>query len=69
MEFISLYRVNTKENLVKNLAEQGLIFINNDDQKCSTSLYEELQQAQSIAKSSHRGLWQYSDLIEDDANE
>ncbi len=58
MEFISLYRANTKENLVKNLAEQGLIVINNDHQKRPTLLYEELEQAQVIAKSLHRGLWQ-----------
>jgi hypothetical protein len=67
-EFISLYRASTKENLVKNLAEQGLIIIG-QRQKRSTPLYEQLQQAQGIAKSARRGLWQYSDQIEDDATE
>jgi len=67
-EFISLYRANTKENLVKNLAEQGLIVIG-QRQKRSTPLQEQLLQAQTIAKSARRGLWQYSDQIEDDATE
>jgi hypothetical protein len=69
VEFISLYRESTKKNLVKNLAEQGLIIIDNNHQKGSSSLYEQLQQAQTIAKSLRRGLWQYSDQINDDANE
>jgi len=57
-----------KKILVKNLAEQGLIVIG-QRQKRSTPLQEQLQQAQTIAKSARRGLWQYSDQIEDDATE
>ena len=67
-EFVSLYRTNTKENIVRNLAEKGLIVIA-QRQKRSNPLYQQLEQAQAIAKSARRGLWQYSDQIEDDATE
>ncbi|CAF4458496.1 unnamed protein product, partial [Rotaria sp. Silwood2] len=69
---ISLYHINSKENIVKKLAEQGLIIIDQGRgvrQKRSTLLYDQLQQAQAIAKTARRGLWQYSDQIEDDATE
>ncbi|CAF1056922.1 unnamed protein product [Rotaria sordida] len=72
IEYISLYYINTKENIVKKLVEQGLIIIEqerNRRQIRSTLLYDELQQAQTIAKVARRGLWQYSDQIEDDATE
>jgi endonuclease YncB( thermonuclease family) len=71
-EHISLYRASTKENIIKALAEQGLIVIGQgrgNRQIRPTRLYDELQQAQAGAKSSRTGLWQYSDQIEDDANE
>ncbi|CAF0800526.1 unnamed protein product [Rotaria sordida] len=71
-EHVSLYRASTKENLVKILAEQGLIVVaqgRGNRQLRLTPLYEELQQAQAKAKSSRIGLWQYSDQIEDDATE
>ncbi|CAF3045934.1 unnamed protein product [Rotaria sp. Silwood2] len=71
-EHVSLYRANTKENFIKILAEQGLIVIaqgRGNRQLRLTPLYDELQQAQAKAKSSRIGLWQYSDQIEDDANE
>ncbi|CAF1242094.1 unnamed protein product [Rotaria sordida] len=55
VEYISLYHINTKENIVKKLVEQGLIIIE--------------QESQTIAKVARRGLWQYSDQIEDDATE
>jgi endonuclease YncB( thermonuclease family) len=73
IECISLYRASTKENLVKKLVEQGLIIIGQGrggGRKIRPSrLYDELQQVQTAAKSSRRGLWQYSDQIEDDATE
>ncbi|CAF1488719.1 unnamed protein product [Rotaria sp. Silwood1] len=72
IERISLYHMNTKENLVKKLAEQGLIVIEqrrDRRQNRSTLLYNQLQQAQTIAKIARRGIWQYSDQIEDDAIE
>ncbi len=72
MEYISLYHANTKENVVKNLAEQGLIVIGqgrSGRQARSTALYDQLQQAQATAKTARRGLWKYSDQIEDDATE
>ncbi|CAF3874310.1 unnamed protein product [Rotaria sordida] len=72
IEYISLYYINTKENIVKKLVEQGLIIIEqerNRRQIRSTLLYDELQQAQTIAKVARRGLWQYSDQIEDGATE
>jgi len=71
-EHVSLYRANTKENIIKNLAEQGLIIIAQGRGGRSlrpTPCYDELQQAQAKAKSSRTGLWQYSDQIEDDATE
>jgi len=71
-EHVSLYRASTKENLLKNLAEQGLIVIAQGRPGRPirpTPLYDELQQAQAKAKSSRIGLWQYSDQIEDDATE
>jgi endonuclease YncB( thermonuclease family) len=71
-EHVSLYRASTKENVLKNLAEQGLIVIAQGRAGRSlrpTPLYDELQQAQAQAKSSRIGLWQYSDQIEDDATE
>lgn len=71
-EFVSLYRASTKENIVKNLAEQGLIVVGQGRggrPMRPTPLYDELQKAQAQAKASRTGLWQYSDQIEDDANE
>jgi endonuclease YncB( thermonuclease family) len=71
-EHISLYRASTKENVVKVLAEQGLIVIGQGRGGRPirpTPLYDELQQAQAKAKSSRTGLWKYSDQIEDDATE
>lgn len=71
-EFISLYRANTKENIIKVLAEQGLIGISQgrgNRQLRPTFLSDELQQAQAKAKASRMGLWKYSDQIEDDATE
>ncbi|CAF1282947.1 unnamed protein product [Adineta steineri] len=71
-EHVSLYRASTKENIVKSLAEQGLIVIaqgRGGRPIRPTPLYDELQQAQAKAKSSRAGLWQYSDQIEDDATE
>lgn len=71
-EHVSLYRVSTKENIVKNLTEQGLIVVaqgRGGRPLRPTPLYDELQQAQAKAKSSRIGLWQYSDQIEDDATE
>ncbi len=71
-EHVSLYRASTKENIIKNLAEQGLLVIAQGRGGRSlrpTPLYDELQQAQAKAKSTRIGLWQYSDQIEDDAAE
>ena len=71
-EHISLYRTSTKENVVKVLAEQGLIVIGQGRggrPMRPTPLYDELQQAQAKAKSARIGLWKYSDQIEDDATE
>ena len=71
-EHVSLYRANTKENIVKALAEQGLLVIAQGRGARSlrpTPLYDDLQQAQAKAKSSRIGLWKYSDQIEDDATE
>lgn len=71
-EHVSLYRASTKENVVKILAEQGLVVIGQGRggrPVRPTALYDELQQAQAKAKSSRIGLWQYSDQIEDDATE
>lgn len=71
-EYISLYRASTKENVVKNVAEQGLIIIGQTRSGRPvrpTPLYDDLQQAQSKAKAARAGLWQYSDQIEDDATE
>jgi staphylococcal nuclease domain-containing protein 1 len=71
-EHISLYRASNKENIVKTLAEQGLVIIGQSRAGRSmrpTLLYDELQQAQKTAKSERIGLWQYSDQIEDDAAE
>lgn len=71
-EHVSLYRASTKENIVKVLAEQGLIVIGQGRGGRSirpTPLYDELQKAQATAKASRTGLWQYSDQIEDDATE
>lgn len=68
VEFVSLYRANTKENLVENLARQGVIVIGQRPKR-STPLYEQLERAQKEAKSARRGLWYYSDQIEDDATE
>jgi staphylococcal nuclease domain-containing protein 1 len=72
VEHVSLYRASTKENIVKILAEQGLIVIaqgRGGRAARPTPLYDELQQAQAKAKGSRTGLWQYSDQIEDDATE
>jgi hypothetical protein len=71
-EYISLYRASTKENLVKNLTEQGRSIIvqgRTGRQIRSTPLYDQLQQVQAAAKSTRCGLWHYSDHIEDDATE
>ena len=71
-EHISLYRAATKENIVKVLAEQGLIVIGQGRggrPLRPTPLYDDLQKAQASAKASRTGLWQYSDQIEDDATE
>lgn len=71
-EHVSLYRASNKENIIKTLAEQGLIVIGQGRggrPARPTPLYDELQQAQAKAKSSRVGLWQYSDQIEDDATE
>ena len=71
-EQISLYRASTKENIIKSLAEQGLVVIGHGRGGRSsrpTALFDELQQAQAIAKAARIGLWQYSDQIEDDATE
>ena len=71
-EHISLYRANTKENVVKVLVEQGLVVVaqgRGGRALRPTPLYDELQKAQATAKSSRIGLWQYSDQIEDDATE
>lgn len=71
-EYVSLYHTNTKQNVVKNLAEQGLIGIiqgRGGRTLRPTLLYDELQQAQAKAKASRIGLWKYSDQIEDDATE
>ena len=68
VKFVSLYRASTKENLVENLAREGVIVIGQRPKR-SAPLYEQLQQAQAQAKSARRGLWYYSDQIEDDATE
>jgi len=71
-EYVSLYRASTKENVVKHVAEQGLIVIGQTRSGRPirpTALYDDLQQAQAKAKSARLGLWQYSDQIEDDATE
>lgn len=71
-EYVSLYRANNKENIIKTLSEQGLIVINQGRggrPMRPTPLYDELLQAQAKAKSARIGLWQYSDQIEDDATE
>ncbi|CAF1029256.1 unnamed protein product, partial [Adineta ricciae] len=71
-EHVSLYRASNKENIIKSLAEQGLIVVGQGRggrPARPTPLYDELQQAQAKAKSSRVGLWQYSDQIEDDATE
>jgi endonuclease YncB( thermonuclease family) len=71
-EHVSLYRASSKENIVKILAEQGLIIIGRGRgarPMRPTLLQDELQQAQATAKSARLGLWQYSDQIEDDATE
>ena len=71
-EHVSLYRANNKENILKTLAEQGLIVIGQGRSGRPlrpTFLYDELLKAQAQAKSSRIGLWQYSDQIEDDATE
>jgi len=71
-EHVSLYRASNKENILKTLAEQGLIVIaqgRGGRPLRPTPLYDELQKAQAQAKSSRIGLWQYSDQIEDDATE
>ncbi len=71
-EHVSLYRLSTKENVIKGLTEQGLIVIaqgRGGRPLRPTPLYDELQQAQAKAKSARIGLWQYSDQIEDDATE
>ena len=72
IEYISVYRASTKENVVKSLAEQGLIVIEHGRsgrQIRPSLLYDQLQQAQATAKAARRGLWKYSDQIEDDATE
>lgn len=72
VEHASLYRASTKDNLIKVLAEQGLVVImqgRGNRQLRLTPYYDELLQAQAKAKSGRVGLWQYSDQIEDDATE
>lgn len=71
-EQVSLYRASSKENIVKILAEQGLIIIAQGRAGRPirpTPLYDELRKAEASAKASRTGLWQYSDQIEDDATE
>ena len=71
-EYVLLYRASTKDNLVKSLAEQGLVIVGKsrgNRQRRSPRLLDELEQAQAKAKAARRGLWQYSDQIEDDATE
>ena len=71
-EYVSIYRASTKENLLKSLAERGLVIVGKNRtsrQKHSSRFYDELEQAQTQAKATRLGLWQYSDQIEDDATE
>lgn len=72
VDHISLYRTTTKENVVKNVVEQGLLIVGSGRggrPARATPLFDELRQAELTAKTSRLGLWQYSDQIEDDATE
>ena len=70
VEYISLYRAVTKENLIKSLVGQGLIVVAQGRAQARLKLYlQDLEQAQTTAKAARLGLWQYTDQIEDDAAE
>jgi len=69
VEFVSLQRKDTSEDVAASLLRQGLLLVEERRDRRMAALLEEYRAAVEEAKRKHLNIWQYGDCGEDDAAE
>lgn len=65
----TLHHVDTKVDIGKSLISEGLLIVENRNERRLKDIIGEYKEAEASARKEHFGIWQYGDVTQDDAPE